>query len=240
MRRLIGSEGLQDLERLADVLLGLELVVVDVLHDALLVQHVRLAPRQRPEQVRGDAPLLAHAVPLVAQQRERQPVLLRERLVRRRVVAADADHLRPGLLELLVRVPERARLLCASGRLVGGVEVNHDGLALELVQRHGLAVLVLEGEVRRHAALGDLAADYARGRRRAAPARGRRGGCGRPEAAEHGGGGRAEERRLRAGRRAAGRRPRCQRQGSLAAGRSGRECHGGWSFRSSLCCCSRL
>lgn len=51
---------------------------------------------------------------------------------------------------------QEADLLCASGRLVGGVEVNHDGLALELVQRHGLAVLVLEGEVRRHAALGDL------------------------------------------------------------------------------------
>ena len=77
-----------------------------------------------------------------------------------------------------------------------------------------------------------LAADDGRGRRRAAPARGhRRAGCGRPEATERGGGGRVEERRLCAGRRAAGRRPRCQRQGRLAAGRSGRECHGGWSFR---------
>lgn len=152
-----------------------------------------------------------------------------------------------------LRRKEEADLLCASGRLVGGVEVDDDGLALELVQRHGLPVLVLEGEVWWHAALADLqpnhdyqinqsqpknhfrggygyeatylAADDARGRRRAAPARrGRRG----PEAAERGGGGRAEERRrLRAGRR----RPRRQRQGRLAAGRSGRECHGGRSFR---------
>jgi hypothetical protein len=98
------------------VLLGLELVVVDVLHDALLVEHVCLPPRQRPEQVGRDPPLLAHLVPVVAQQRVRQPVLLRERLVRRRVVAADADHFRPGLLELLVRVTERARLRYAPTR----------------------------------------------------------------------------------------------------------------------------
>jgi hypothetical protein len=110
------SEPLQDLERLRDVLLGLELVVVDVLHDALLVEHVGLPPRQRPEQVGRDPPLLAHLVPVVAQQRVRQPVLLRERLVRRRVVAADADHFRPGLLELLVRVTERARLRYAPTR----------------------------------------------------------------------------------------------------------------------------
>jgi hypothetical protein len=96
------------------VLLGLELVVVDVLDDAVLVQHVGLPPRERPEQVPGHAPLLAHPVPLVAQQRERQPVLLRERLVRHRVVAADAQHLRAGLLELLVRVAERARLRAAA------------------------------------------------------------------------------------------------------------------------------
>ena len=51
---------------------------------------------------------------------------------------------------------KEADLLCASGRLVGGVEVDDDGLALELVQRHGLAVLVLESEVRWHDALADL------------------------------------------------------------------------------------
>ena len=113
------SEALQDLEGLADVLLGLELVVVDVLDDAVLVQHVGLPPRERPEQVPGHAPLLAHPVPLVAQQRERQPVLLRELLVRRRVVAADAQHLRAGLLELLVRVAERARLQLPTALVAG-------------------------------------------------------------------------------------------------------------------------
>jgi hypothetical protein len=154
---------------------------------------------------------------------------------------------------------EEADLFGASGRLVGGVEVDHHRLALELVQRHGPPVLVLEGEVGRHAALGHLhasrprltnrhestaipgvsraiklraylAADDARGRARAAPPRGRRGGRGRPEAVERGGGGRAEE-RLRTGRRAARRRPGRHQQRGIAAGRGGRECHGGWSFR---------
>lgn len=60
------------------MLLGLELVVVDVLDDAVLVEHVRLPSRQRPEQVSRHTPLLPHLVPLVAQQRERQLVLLLE------------------------------------------------------------------------------------------------------------------------------------------------------------------
>lgn len=51
---------------------------------------------------------------------------------------------------------EEADLFGASGRLVCRVEVDDDGLALELVQRHGLAVLVLESEIGWHAALAHL------------------------------------------------------------------------------------
>lgn len=72
------------------------------------------------------------------------------------VVAADADDLGAGLLELLVGVAEGAGLLGASGGLVGGVEVHHHRPPLELGQRHRPPVLVPQREVGRRAALAHL------------------------------------------------------------------------------------
>ena len=53
-------------------------------------------------------------------------------------------------------------LFGAPGGFIGRVEVEDDGLALELGERHRLAVLVLEGEVGRHAALAHLQASSSR------------------------------------------------------------------------------
>lgn len=47
-------------------------------------------------------------------------------------------------------------LLGAAGRFISGVEVEDDGLALVLGERHRLAVLVFQGEIGRDAALGHL------------------------------------------------------------------------------------
>lgn len=83
--------------------------------------------------------------------------------MRRRVVPTDSNHLSSCFLELLIRIPESAGLLGASWRLVSRVEIDDDGLALELREAHGLAVLILQREGWRGLAFVHLGEDGALG-----------------------------------------------------------------------------
>ena len=78
---------------------------------------------------------------LVAQQGERQVVLVGELHVRLDGVAADADHGRTGVGEVLVVVAERAGLGGAARRVVGRVEVDDDPVAALVAQLDGVAGL---------------------------------------------------------------------------------------------------
>ena len=86
-----------------------------------LAVHLALAP---------DAVALRHLVVRVGQQRERQAVLLLELHVRRLVVGADPEHDRPALTEGVVAIADPTGLRRASRRVVLGIEVDDDGLAL--------------------------------------------------------------------------------------------------------------
>lgn len=65
--RIVASLGLQDLKSFVDVLLRLELVVVNILHDPLPVDDISLAPRECSEEVRGDTPFFPQLVSLVTE-----------------------------------------------------------------------------------------------------------------------------------------------------------------------------
>src|SRR2546426_8734129 len=91
----------------------------------------------------------------VGEQRERQPVLLRELRVRLARIRRDAEHHDARLLQILPEVAEPARLLGAAGRVVLGIEVDDDVLALEVGERDGLAARILQGELRRLASFRD-------------------------------------------------------------------------------------
>jgi hypothetical protein len=84
----------------------------------------------------------------IAEQREGQPVLGLEALVRRAAVRAHAEDDGAPLLELGVDVAERARLLRAAGRVVAGIEVEDDRPAAQFREPKGGAVVGLELEVR--------------------------------------------------------------------------------------------
>jgi hypothetical protein len=81
------------------------------------------------EQVSRHAVGVADLVVLIHQQREGQVVGIRERGVRLSGVAADAQDDGTGSHEVGVSVPERAGLLGAAGRRVGGVEEEDHVLA---------------------------------------------------------------------------------------------------------------
>src|SRR5215216_2785525 len=85
----------------------------------------------------------------VGQQWELEAVLVAEALVALGVVAGDADDRHAGGLEVGQVVVELARFAGAARGIVGGIEVEDDPLALEVGQRHGGAVLVGQGELRR-------------------------------------------------------------------------------------------
>ena len=94
--------------------------------DLLAVQHL-LAP--------GPV-LLGHGLVGVGEEGEVQLVLGLELLVGRERVAAHAEHDRALLLEGGLAVAERAGLAGAAGGVVLRVEVEHDGLAPQLLQAH--------------------------------------------------------------------------------------------------------
>jgi hypothetical protein len=88
----------------------------------------------------------------VGQQGELETVLVAEALVTLGVVAGDADDRHASGLEAGQVVVELARLAGTARGIVGGIEVEDDPLALEVGQRHGGAVLVGQGELRRRGA----------------------------------------------------------------------------------------
>ena len=77
----------------------------------------------------------------VCEKRERQRVLVPEADVRGLVVGTDAEDDRAALLEDVVGVPEPARFLGATGRVVLRIEEEDDRLAAEVGQADGLAAL---------------------------------------------------------------------------------------------------
>jgi len=87
-----------------------------------------IAAGEEPEHV-ANAPAGGDLAIRIAQQRERQAVVLAELGVRRSVVARDPDHLGAGCHEIFVLITEAARLLRAAVGLVLGVEVDDQRLA---------------------------------------------------------------------------------------------------------------
>ena len=59
--------------------------------------------------------------------------------VRLDAVGADAEDHRALFLELRVGIPKAASLYRAAGRVVPGIEVEHDGLALQILELDFLA-----------------------------------------------------------------------------------------------------
>src|SRR5262249_9648427 len=93
---------------------------------------------------------LAHGSARIREQREGQPVLLDELLVRRHRIAADADHLDARVREVAELIAEGARLARAARRVVLRVEVDDQVLLpAEVGERDALPVLVVERELRR-------------------------------------------------------------------------------------------
>src|ERR1051325_484673 len=92
------------------------------------------------------AVLLHHRVIFIGEQRELQPVLIRELRLARRIQYADAEHGGLALLELRQVVLERARLLRAAGRVVFWIEVENDGLPRIIGERMVLAFLIGQRE----------------------------------------------------------------------------------------------
>jgi len=99
--------------------------VEDVPDRAGAVDHVGDPAGDQPEYRRHPVGP-ADPAALVGQQRERQPVPVREAGVPVRRVRADPDHLGSGVGEGLVAVAERARLGGAAAGVVLGVEVQDD------------------------------------------------------------------------------------------------------------------
>src|SRR5205085_3782047 len=89
----------------------------------------------------------AHGAVGVGQQREVELELLGELAMRRLVLRRDTKDRRALGGDVLVVVAQRARLLVAAGRVVHRVEVHHQLLAAEVLERDGLAFGGLRGEV---------------------------------------------------------------------------------------------
>jgi hypothetical protein len=83
----------------------------------------------------------------VGKERERQAEVALELLVGGDPVGGDAEHDRARLLELAPRIPDPAGLRRAAGRVVLGIEVEDDRLALEGRERHGVAGVALQLEI---------------------------------------------------------------------------------------------
>ena len=102
-----------------------------------------------------DAVRLRYRRVRVAEEGKGEVELLGEPLVGRRVVAADPQDHNAGLGERRKVILEAAGLPRAAGRVVLGIEVEHDGFAPQVGECHRMAVSRLEGEVRRRISDGE-------------------------------------------------------------------------------------
>src|ERR1019366_7178684 len=144
-RRLL--QHLDHRERLLDVALHPDLRHEDMYDGARLVDDEGRATRHQAER-RLDPVERAHLAVRVGEQRHRKAVLAGEAIVRGARVGANTDDVGPGLDEGLVVVAKGAGLDRAAGRVVLGIEEEHDGPAAQHVgQREGLAVRPGEREV---------------------------------------------------------------------------------------------
>ncbi len=69
--------------------------------------------------------------------------------MRRRRVAAHAQHFIPQSDETLIVVPQVASLGGAAGRTILGLEIKHQLLASKIAQLHHVAILVVALEIGR-------------------------------------------------------------------------------------------
>lgn len=60
----------------------------------------------------------------------------------------NADNLNILLVKLIARIPERTCLLRSARRRVFGIEPKHDTFALEILEAHSVAILVVGSEIR--------------------------------------------------------------------------------------------
>jgi hypothetical protein len=99
----------------------------------------------RPEHGRADPERLRHGLVRIGQQRDRDAVLVAERVVRVEILRGDPDDDRVQVRHVLGALGVRAELPCAHGREVAGVEQQHDALAAVVGQPEGaLRALQLE------------------------------------------------------------------------------------------------
>src|SRR3990167_1754062 len=120
--RLLFVTDLEGSNRLPDVFFVAELGGDYLYHYAFPVYYIRY-PAGEDSKGFGDAVQLPDGAVLVAQKPERQPVFGREAFMGFHRVGADSEHLRAvNIHELVVAVPEGARLSRAHGGIVPGIE----------------------------------------------------------------------------------------------------------------------
>src|SRR5690349_630630 len=83
----------------------------------------------------------------IRQQVDSKTKLHTKTLVRRYIVSTDADDRNVRVVEVLLACRERLALARAARRVVFRINIDHQPLALEVVERDGLVVLVLQSEI---------------------------------------------------------------------------------------------
>lgn len=120
----------------------------DLPDNPCLIDDVGDASWKQPQRL-GNRKLLAEQTVRVADQGKRKSVLLRERPVAFLRIAADANHFRPGLDELLIRIAKGACLFSTHRRAILGVEEKHQRTLPPIVGKAELlAVRCRRGKVR--------------------------------------------------------------------------------------------
>ena len=71
-----------------------------------------------------------------------------ELLMRLFAIDRNADNLDIFLVKLIARIPERTCLFRSARRRVFGIEPEHDTFAFEILEAHGIAVLVVGSKIR--------------------------------------------------------------------------------------------
>lgn len=84
----------------------------------------------------------------VGDQSVRQFEFRNEFLMRLLAIDRNADNLDILLVKLIARIPERTCLLRSARRRVFGIEPKHDTFAFEILEAHGIAVLVVGSKIR--------------------------------------------------------------------------------------------
>ena len=120
----------------------------DLADGSCLIDDVSDPSRQEPHRLRNGKCIAQRAI-RVADQGERKLVLPRERAMTLLAIAADADHIRPRVDELIVRVAKGTGFLSANRRAVFGVEEQHQRtLPQEVSQTNLVAIISRRGKVR--------------------------------------------------------------------------------------------